>query len=237
MGADHDQHRPFEDLAVRHVVGALDAAEASAFRSHLLDCGECRARVGELRSIDSALADVERTERRARAAKQVETKQKERERLDADEVDGTDQIPSGGQRAVMVAGLVLIIVLSVWNFVLRGQNEGMEAALSAEREAAAVVNFGVAWATASQAVGVEGVARMERGSLAVLVRGTEDTAPYRVQLHDARGALLHDVPATSQDAQVWYFLSQAPANVVRVDVTLDRGDGDTIVFRAEEPGG
>lgn len=233
MTADRDAHGPYDELAVRHVMGALDRSEASAFRSHLLDCHDCRARVGELRSIASELATVERDERRERAAKLVETKEREtdQEDLDEDLVHGAAR----GSRAMVVVGVLLIIILSVWNFVLRGQNEGLQSALEAEQDSAEVINFGQAWDAPVQAAGVEGIARVEQGSLAVMVRGTDDRAPYQANLYDADGGLLASEPVTSLNQQVRYFRHRVPAAVARVDVVLNRSSGQTVVFRAVGP--
>lgn len=115
--ADADRHRYFEELAVTHVLGGLTQDDGRLFRSHLLECGECRARVGELRAIASDLADVERDERRVRAAKAVDTKRREAEEdeLDLDEPPR----PSRASRAVAIGGLLLVLALAGWNVVLR----------------------------------------------------------------------------------------------------------------------
>ena len=75
--SDADRHRHYEELAVTHVLGGLSESDGRVFRSHLLDCPQCRARVGELRRIANDLADAERDERRMRAAKAVETKRRD----------------------------------------------------------------------------------------------------------------------------------------------------------------
>src|SRR5688572_33317351 len=74
---DHaDGHRYFEGLAVAHVLGGLDDSEGRVFRSHLLECGTCRARVGELRAISHDHADVERVELPRRPALAIATKRR-----------------------------------------------------------------------------------------------------------------------------------------------------------------
>ena len=231
MSGDHDQHRPFEDLAVRHVMGSLDPGEASTFRSHLLDCGECRARVGELRSIASDLADVERAERRERAAQRVEIKEREDDEGETVEPD----LPPRAGRGVMIAVVLLVVVLSIWNFVLRGQNDSLQATLVAEQQSAAVINFGEPWTVVEQAAGVEGVARVEQGSLAVMVRGTDDRAPYVITLYDASGTRIHTEAHASVNQQVSWFRGPVSARAARIDVSLDRDTGQTVVFRAEDP--
>ncbi len=229
MLGDNDGHRSYEDFAVRHVMGSLDESESSTFRSHLLDCAECRARVGELRSIASDLAEVERTERRERAARLVETKERE---ADPDDDAGLLREPSRGTRILAVAGVVLIVLLSIWNFVLRGQNTSLDAFAGALQESAEVINFGDPWTTERIAAGVQGIARIEDGQLAVMVRGTDDDAEYEVALYDAEGALLRTYRTPSTDGQVRWFGGPLPAEAATVAVTLDRVNGETIIFRA-----
>ncbi|CAN5227204.1 hypothetical protein BH23ACT9_BH23ACT9_27660 [soil metagenome] len=233
MLGDHDEHRPFEDFAVRHVMGGLDEAQSGTFRSHLLDCPECRARVGELRSIASELAEVERSERRERAVKRVETKEREAFEPE-DEIDLTDPRPPRVTRRVTIAGLLLIVLLSIWNFVLRGQNEDLRAIAIASAESAETVNFGERWGTDELAADHTAVARMLEGKLAVLVRGTDDDATYRVSMFDGTGERLATYTVASEEAQVRWFGGPLRAAVVRVDVTMVRTNGETIVFRATE---
>jgi hypothetical protein len=227
--AGDDQHRAYEDFAVRHVMGSLDEAESSTFRSHLLDCQDCRARVGELRSIASDLVEVERAERRERAAKLVETK--EREADHDDDLDDEDEPRSSG-RLLVVVGITLIVVLSVWNFVLRGQNESLSDYAMALQDSAETINFGDAWAVEEEAPGVEGIARDEAGWLAVMVRNTDDDATYQLKRYDRDGALLGSATVDSVDGQIRWFSGPLRADTHRIAVTLDRANGDTIIFRA-----
>ena len=234
MLGDHEEHRPFEDYAVRHVMGGLDEAEQGTFRSHLLDCAECRARVGELRTIASDLAEVERSERRERAAQAVETKEREADVDPAVE----DRPPARGSRAAVVGGVLLIVLLSVWNFVLRGQNEGLIGRVGALEQSAEAVNFGHPWQVAQLAPGHEGVVRELDDHLAVMVRGTDDDARYRVSMYDADGDLLVTEGEGSADGVVrWYGgpFDDALGQVDRVDVTLARTGGETIIARAVRP--
>jgi hypothetical protein len=119
MESGSDRHRYFEELAVSHVLGGLSESDGRVFRSHLLDCPHCRARVGELRRIANDLADVERDERRVRAAKAIDTKRRE----DEEEVDA-DEAPTStrGSRVALFVGFLLLIGLLSWNFLLRGEN-------------------------------------------------------------------------------------------------------------------
>lgn len=231
MLGDHEEHRPFEDYAVRHVMGGLDEAEQGTFRSHLLDCAECRARVGELRTIASDLAEVERAERRERAAQTVETKERE---ADVDPV--VDERPPGrGSRAAVVGGVLLIVLLSVWNFVLRGQNEGLIGRVGALEQSAEAVNFGEPWEVAQLAPGHEGVVRGLEDHLAVMVRGTDDDARYRVSMYDAEGDLLATDGEDSVGGLVRWYGGPFEDRVERVDVTLARTGGETIIARALRP--
>lgn len=115
--SDADRHRYYEELAVTHVLGGLSETESRVFRSHLLECASCRARVGELRRLANDLADVERDERRVRAAKAIETKRREADD-DEDDLDEAPQTPRTS-RLVLLLGLLAIIGLASWNFFLR----------------------------------------------------------------------------------------------------------------------
>ncbi|MGI9018259.1 MAG: hypothetical protein ACR2HR_14345 [Euzebya sp.] len=230
MLGDSEEHRPYEDFAVRHVMGSLDEAESGTFRSHLLDCSDCRARVGELRSIASDLAEVERDERRERAARLVETKEREEE--PDTEYDGYLKQPGRGLKILLGGGVFLIVLLSIWNFVLRGQNSSLEGRATALQESAEVINFGDPWTTARVAPGVEGVARIEDGHLAVMVRGTVDGAQYQISRYDAEGDLLDASAIHSVNEQIRWFSGPTRAEAARIDVSLTRGNNQTIIFRA-----
>lgn len=67
-----DEHERYERLVVGHVLDDLVAPDAALFRSHLMGCADCRARVAELRGIEAQLAEVEAAEReRAQVRTQV----------------------------------------------------------------------------------------------------------------------------------------------------------------------
>lgn len=119
MAGEADRHRYYEELAVSHVLGGLSESDGRVFRSHLMDCPDCRARVGELRRIATDLADVERDERRVRAAKAIETKRRE----DDEEVEADEAVPTTrGSRLVLLLGLAVLVGLTAWNFLLRDAN-------------------------------------------------------------------------------------------------------------------
>ncbi|MDP8971454.1 MAG: hypothetical protein M3N52_13335, partial [Actinomycetota bacterium] len=154
-GRGSEGHRYFEGLAVSHVLGGLDESEGRIFRSHLLECAACRARVGELRAIAHELADVERDERRVRAAKAIETKRRE---ADDDPAVDKPQPPPRATRIVALAGLMLIIALAVWSFTLRSAVSKLQNALDDRLEASAVMEFGTSWRVVEE-VHVEGRVR------------------------------------------------------------------------------
>jgi hypothetical protein len=232
MLGDSDGHRAYEDYAVRHVMGGLDEAQSGAFRSHLLDCAECRARVGELRSIASDLAEVERSDRRDRAAQRVET---QKIKTQARETPPTPAHPPGpprGLRILMITAMLFIVVLSVWNFVLRGQNEGLRVVGEALAASAETINFGDPWDVDVLAANHTGVARVLDERMAVMVRGTDDDAVYRIGMFDGDGEQLFDEPLVSADGQLRWYGGPLPESTDRVEVTLTRSGGDTIVLRA-----
>lgn len=127
MAGEADRHRYYEELAVSHVLGGLSESDGRVFRSHLMDCMDCRARVGELRRIANDLADVERDERRVRAAKAIETKRRE----DDDEVEADEVVPATrGSRLVLLLGLAILVGLTAWNYLLRDANSRLASNLT-----------------------------------------------------------------------------------------------------------
>lgn len=119
------QHERYEKLAVGHVLGGLDAAESSDFRSHLLSCRDCRLRVAELRDLAADLAAAERDER-ARARVRTEVA-----RRDAPDDDGPAAAPRIGIRHVTLAVLVVMVLavaMGFWNLHLRTAAAGYEQA-------------------------------------------------------------------------------------------------------------
>lgn len=113
-----ERHQYFEELAVSHVLGGLPESDGRVFRAHLLECTECRARVGELRRIANDLADVERDERRQRAAKSVETKRREVDDL-PDEPDDP-VVETRPSPIATICVIALVVGLAAWSFYLRG---------------------------------------------------------------------------------------------------------------------
>lgn len=172
-------------MAVAHVVGGLSLDEGRMFRSHLLECTACRARVGELRAIAHDLADVERDERRVRAAKRTETKARE-----GDEGESAEPPPSrlrGRITLLIAAGLTVLMALSAWNFMLRSRLQDAQERVASLRGSVPVLQEGQAWTTTSTSTeGIAGEVRTLDQELAIAVTGLVDRV-YGLYLLDADG--------------------------------------------------
>lgn len=233
-------------MAVAHVVGGLTLDEGRLFRSHLLECTACRARVGELRAIAHDLADVERDERRERAAKRTETK----ERLD----DAAEAAPPTSRRLrvrptlLVGLGLVLLMVLSSWNFVLRSRLEQSDEVMSLQRRAVRVLQEGTRWRVltpseddiANRTTSVDGQVTTLDGDLVVMVDGLTDAA-YGIYLLDGNGAPIGSEPAEAANGTVLAYLSEVrrlgdvrQLLLVRSEDLMPQPRGQT-VFAAEPP--
>lgn len=179
-----DAHRRFEDMAVTHVLGGLNSNDGRMFRSHLVDCHQCRARVGELRAIAHDLADVERHERRSSERRSVETKPVE---IDVDDVGEGESPPSRRLFVVAIGGLLLLIGMLSWNFVLRNNNNRLAGQSARLESAAAGVAFGQQWEVSYPDAGssARGAVASTEDGVALLLQNAEDT---RHQLSfEARG--------------------------------------------------
>lgn len=206
-------HKRFEEMAVAHVLGGLNQTDGRVFRAHLLECGECRARVGELRAIAHELADVERDERRVRAAKAIETKRRE---TDEDDDEQSERRPRSGLRSRVLAGVALVAVamLAAWAFTLRQNVSTLETQLDARVDAEAVLHFGSDWEVSQIRPDVEGVVRVRDGQLVVLadglaedevyglyLLGADDDVAYRAAVQAPGGRLLSVPIDVSADAR------------------------------------
>ncbi|MFA9445489.1 zf-HC2 domain-containing protein [Egicoccus sp. AB-alg6-2] len=147
------EHERFEQLAVGHVLGGLDAGESAEFRSHLLGCRDCRLRVAELRDLAADLAAAERDER-ARAQVQTEVARRD---------DGDDEAPASGGRVgvrhVTAAAVVVILVagaMAFWNLHLRTAAAGYADAAGYRGETLRELSAGIPVATDT----AEGVAAL-----------------------------------------------------------------------------
>jgi hypothetical protein len=106
-----DTHARYEQLALSHVLGGLARGDADDFRTHLQDCGPCRARVAELRGISSDLDAAAREERR-RAAEHPPARREEPVAASA--------APRGPRRlGVLLVAIALVAGFGFWNLHLR----------------------------------------------------------------------------------------------------------------------
>lgn len=192
MGTDADEHRYFEGMAVVHVLGGLDESDGRVFRSHLLECSDCRARVGELRALAHDLADVERDERRVRAAKAIETKRRERTDEDDDEEERLPA-PSGLRsypRLLVLVGVVALSSLALWNFGLRSTIANQQETVDNLTEAASVVAFGTEISPSEVMEGVSAGVMTRDDQLVLIVTGLEDEAGHEIYQLDVEEGIV-----------------------------------------------
>lgn len=222
MGTDARDHRYFEGLALAHVLGGLDESDGRIFRSHLLECSDCRARVGELRALAHDLADAERDERRVRAAKAVETKR--REGLEDDEDDELPAPATGPRytRLLVLIGVVLLSGLAVWNFALRSTVANQQARVDNVTDAAELLELGRSADVAVLDDRVEATVRAEEGQAVLLIVGLPDDTPHGVYQLDSGDEVLGRHPTTSQDGRIFLL------------VALEHGADRLVVTRPEE---
>jgi hypothetical protein len=200
-----EEHRPFEDMAVAHVLGGLDSDQGRVFRSHLLECSDCRARVGELRAIASDLAGVERDERRERSLQAVETKRRAEDEEDAER----DVVRPAGPSRWLVVGLVVgLLVTASYAFLLRGNATRLQQALDDRLEASAALEHGEDLEIAFRGAGISATARMNDGHVALLMEGMDDASPYGVYLVDdaGDGQTVYRHPLTPREGKVFVLL-------------------------------
>ncbi len=172
--AGHDR---FERLAVGHVLGGLDEVDRAAFRAHLLECGDCRRRVNELRDIASDLARTEREERRAAGAAAVDVETETRtdgEQPAAMDVAPVRQWPWG----IVVIGLVPLLVLGTlaWAVWQRAQTDLTAAVAESQQQVLDVLATGepVAFETVED---VRGVIAADGDRVGVNLAGLGDLRP------------------------------------------------------------
>lgn len=206
MGTDADKHRYFEDMAVSHVLGGLDEAAGRVFRSHLLKCPDCRAHVGELRALAHELADVERDERRVRAAKAVETKRRQDDGGEGEDGgSGTPATIGRLPRLIALAGVLLLVGLAGWNLALRTTVANQEARVDTVTDAAALLEFGeeVPWVSSSEDLDVVVKTRDQR--LVLLVVGLEN-AVYGIYQLNRDDNVVASQPAEVDDGRLHYIV-------------------------------
>lgn len=233
---ERDDHVLYEDLAVRHVMGGLDEHQAGVFRSHLLDCAHCRARVGELRAIASELAEVERAERRERATRTVDTKQRAEEEEDQS-ADRSVRSRRTLSRVVALGLAVLAFAVTAWAFALRAANEQLQDALQTEVVASSVVNFGTPWEVERVADGLDAVARSADGRLVVLLDGVEGGGPYEIRQIGSSGEHLQRDSATASDDLLRAMVPVADGTqLVEVVEPASHSRPETILMQATPSG-
>jgi hypothetical protein len=230
-------------MAVAHVVGGLTLDEGRMFRSHLLECTACRARVGELRAIAHDLADVERDERRERAAQRTETKEREGE--------AAEPAPPTGPRVrwrttvVVIVALGALMALSSWNFVLRTQIDAARQLLSQHREAVKVLQDGTRWTIVQEPDDGAGTVSTLDGEMVLVVDGLTDE-PHVLYLRDEDLRTIGPdpiEPVRPTDGALFFYLPDGSrvdeidnVLVVRSDrVRPDPQDAGPTVFEAELP--
>jgi hypothetical protein len=180
-----DDHRAYDDMAVAHVMGGLDEDEGRLFRAHLIDCGDCRARVGELRAIAHELAGVERNERRVRSAKAVEMKSRE----DAEGLPQVRRRRSGWQgRILAFAAVAGVVLLASYTVALRTQVVSLEQVLAQRTQASAALEHGRALSIIQTGPRVtDATAKRHGDEVAVLIEGLDSDQLYGLYLIDDSG--------------------------------------------------
>jgi hypothetical protein len=229
-----DEHRYFEGLALAHVLGGLDDSDGRIFRAHLLECSDCRARVGELRAIASELADVERDERRQRAAKAIETKRRETEDDGIDEAEAA--APSRSSRILVLVGLGLVILLSAWNFTLRGENAELQVRSQRLSRATEALEFGQPWTVVQPAARndetLQFAAKEHNNELAVLITGLEDSEVYTLFLRQSNGQITRRTVVQPDDGRV---LSMIELNADDDEIIVTNPEGQPVTDRITGP--
>ncbi len=216
-----DGHRYFEGLAVAHVLGGLDDSKGQVFRAHLLECGDCRARVGELRAIAHDLAEAERDERRMRAAQAIDTKRRESEDEDPD----LDDVPeaSRASRVTVVVGLALLVGLSLWNFTLHGALKTAQHTNRNLVQAAVIQDSGTPWSTVREEGGVTGTVTVKDGRFVLTADGLDPAQVYGLYAITADSEIPASYIFQATDEGRVEQLFALPARVERILIT-DPGD-------------
>lgn len=200
-GNPADQHRRYEEMAVAHVLGGLDEVEGRDFRAHLLECPMCRARVGELRALAHDLADVERDERRVRAARATETRRRDHD----DRGEGEPPRPIR-PRILTVLGVAAILALLAWNVTLRETSGRAARDITRSAEAASVLEFGTAGTVLQRAGTIRAQAKTDGGALVVLIDGLDDERLYVLYLVNADGRSVFRAPVRATDGRLFTLI-------------------------------
>jgi len=224
--SDAGRHQYFEELAVSHVLGGLTESDGRVFRAHLLECTECRARVGELRRIANDLADVERDERRQRAARSVETKRRE-----VDEVPEEPDEPvidSRPSRLATLAVIVVVLGLAAWSFYLRGSLDRQSqnvALLQVENNLALDGQIATLDPDAQRSTPDEAEVRYSDDYVLVVLRGVTSGDAYAIYQTNERGRV---VLRGGQRAEGSRMKLLAPRDQATTGVVVTRLNGSEI---------
>lgn len=170
-----DEHDRYAQLAVGHVLGGLNAPDAAEFRSHLLSCRGCRARVAELRGIAADLAAAERDER-ARLPLRTAT----REQPSSGPVEVSE--PRITVRHVTIAVIVVVLfagAVAFWNLHLRTVSAGYAAVVEAQGEVLQGLASGVPVDTELE-TGVTGAVTTDGDDVWVTLAGVEASDDERI---------------------------------------------------------
>ncbi len=230
-----DGHRYYEGLAVAHVLGGLDDTKNRVFRAHLLECVDCRARVGELRAIAHELADVERDERRMRAAQVIDTKRRESEE-EEEELQEAPQQPRSA-RITAIVGIVLVVGLSLWNFALRGE---LTTARTMNRnlvDAAVIAETGMAWRTSQSAAGLQGGVKQRDDQFVITLEGLDPEQVYGLYVLNAAGKTINRGVVLRPDKGHLHQLVGLHDSGQRVLLTDPPDDGERIGQPGADPTG
>ena len=168
------EHQRYEELAVGHVLGGLDPADAASFRAHLISCRDCRLRVAELRDIAAGLQVAEREERaHARLRTKVDEDQPE------EEAGGAASLPRQRSRpSTVVVFLVLVGLLALvlfWNLHLRTRDAALGALADGRAETLQELAVGVP-VPVTTAEGVDAIVVVDDQDVAFSVTGLPEPA-------------------------------------------------------------
>lgn len=208
MGTGADSHRYFEGMAVAHVLGGLDESDGRVFRSHLLECSDCRAHVGELRALAHDLQDVERDERRVRAAKSIETKRRERGDDEGEDAPANLSSTPRAYRLLAIVAVLLLAGLAVWNFALRNDLANEQAVARNVTDAAELLEFGdrVSPAMLATGPGVDVRLALDDERAVLLLQGVPDGEPHAIYQLSSTGGVLDSHAVQPRDEKIFLLV-------------------------------
>lgn len=187
-----DEHERFEELAVGHVLGGLEAADAARFRSHLIGCRACRSRVAELRSIAADLVAAERDEL---ASTTVRTEVARREGDDPEPTSPPMRLTIRHVTLAVVVVAMLATAMAFWNLHLRTVAAGYLEVAEARGDTLRQLATGVAVPTET-AEGIDATVVLDGEQVAFTLAGLprlEDgdvLVAWLVDTHDGAEAVL-----------------------------------------------